>query len=452
MKNIKIILIIVLLLLLLLYLYFYIYYKKLDLDTNKISYDLSNLSDYIMIYFKTYAFCTWNLDKLYIISENNKELKSFCQDISDPLEKCNPPYKFDEADDSINTSNCCAYTNSKKEQLNVSKRSINKFNINSNILSDDISFKFIKEFDKITTINYKNILNNYKIQIILENLNLVDEFLFQNIFDIMQNYGIKFTNNSSYNNKLIHTTLNDPDFIGIDNILDLIYPFYKINPRIIEYQKKIIDIPYIPIQVYNNRLFEQTTSQNKKIYYLYFSFGISDNIKYLKNVDWQDVLKPYIKLIVTSLQNESILAFVIGGHSIGSVIMQYLGLELIKTGIDLSKIFIIGSGCRVSVTLNDEQLMIFKKAFSGRYFFVVTGYINENKIYYEHYNYNGTHLNKIDTHLLLYDKEESNSIILDEINIDIDMNMDMNKFEPIDDAELHEFKSYAELYINYSKF
>ena len=70
----------------------------------------------------------------------------------------------------------------------------------------------------------------------------------------------------------------------------------------------------------------------------------------------------------------------------GSIVIQHLGIELIKNNIDTNKIYILGTGCRMANILTDDELYIFGQNFTNRYCFIISAYIENNKIHYDHRN------------------------------------------------------------------
>jgi len=181
---------------------------------------------------------------------------------------------------------------------------------------------------------------------------------------------------------------------------------------------------------------------------LTYSFGTLKNIEL---IDWQDSLKIYVQEIKKLLDDNLTKHIILAGHSVGSIVIQKLCIELINNNIDISKIYIIGSGCRMINVLTDIELNIFWNHFNNRYIFIISAYIENNKIHYDHRN-NDKEINKINTHMLICNNDIKNnynqckSVTYDIINHD-----EINKsdsYVPDPNIILHEFITYSKLYLN----
>ncbi len=181
----------------------------------------------------------------------------------------------------------------------------------------------------------------------------------------------------------------------------------------------------------------------------------SNSLGTLKNIeliDWQDSLKIYVQEIKKLLSSKTTENIILAGHSVGSIVIQKLCIELINNNIDISKIYIIGTGCRMINVLTDVELDIFRQKFNNRYIFIISAYIENNKIHYDHRNDN-KEINKINTHILLCNGYElknnynsCKSISFDILNYNEIINS--NNYIPDPDIILHEFTTYSELYLN----
>ena len=184
-----------------------------------------------------------------------------------------------------------------------------------------------------------------------------------------------------FKEKIIET-INSNEFYGLDDVLELLYgQTYKTFKEYIAL-KSIKDQVFTQtsVQTNSNKLFLQTDSNGLKTYYFYFSYGSLNLIEY---IDWNDSLRQIVQDIKNILTQSNIKNIIIAGHSVGSIVSQHLGIELIRNQVNTSKIFIIGSGCRINNVLTKEELTIFKNVYEDRHFFVLTGYIKDNKIYYD---------------------------------------------------------------------
>jgi hypothetical protein len=176
------------------------------------------------------------------------------------------------------------------------------------------------------------------------------------------------------------------------------------------------------------------------------SFG---NLKNIELINWQDSLKIYVEEIKKLLDDKLTEHIILAGHSVGSIVIQHLGIELINNNIDISKIYIIGSGCRMAYILTEYELNIFRKNFADRYCFIISAYIENNKIHYDHRD-NNKEINKINTHMLVCElKHNYNSCKY--VSYDIINHDDIDKSDiyiPEPNIILHEFTTYSKLYLN----
>jgi hypothetical protein len=307
-----------------------------------------------------------------------------------------------------------------------------------------INFKFISEYEKISTENFKESFYNYLREMIKIKINNLNKSQYEQIFKILKDNDIKPDTNNEFSIDKIIETINQDDFYSIDEILDVVYleKEYKEDnnyKKLLELSKLKLSIN--PIQIYTNKLFLQM-KENKKIYYLFFSFG---NLKHIKNVNWKNELKKYIILIKKLINEDNFENLILCGHSIGSIVIQYLAIELLNNNIDVSRIFVIGSGCITNEVLSKIEIEKFKINFRNRFFFVINSYLENDKIFYDSI----TEINEINTHLLICnDKDFKNChpILYSIKNIE-DLIIS-KKYEPINNIILHEFLIYSNLYLN----
>ena len=401
--------------------------------------------EHMITYFKMYNTISWDIGKFYTLPEINEALKTFCKDIEEELEKCNPPY--DKKDITNPTQNdCCKYINSKKDTINISKNSTNKFNIRSIVNYDEFKFTFVESIPQILAHNYKKSLYSWIRQKCIEKI--------PNDLIVTPTDGLyEILDNDSYE------TLNKQQIVEIlyDNFLNFDDLIEKLNPNFekeLEYirLKKLSEqkLQIQSIQENDNKIFLETLSDDKKIYHLYFSYG---NLKHLEYVEWEYELDNIIYKIQKMIKDDSVKTIVLGGHSVGSIVIQHLAVKLVKNKIDISKIFIIGSGCFIQESLKSDELQLFKSSYVNKYCFLISSYIDENNIiHYEHNDYmGGRHLNRIITYMLISKKPNFSQMI----KIDEDTYREIikgGKFNPIENKELHTFKTYSSIFLNQEEF
>lgn len=263
--------------------------------------------------------------------------------------------------------------------------------IYSNTNSDLIC---VKEFLKITTKNYKIALDNYVRELIMKNINTINSTQHNQITQNLIENELDPDNGDRFSLNKIKDIVNSDDFYGLYDILEVLFPNKEYEnddtyKKLLKYKNAKLSVN--PIQYHNNKLFLQT---HNKTYYFYFSFGTLKNIEL---VDWKESLKVYVREIKNILTDEDVKHIVLAGHSVGAITCQHLAIELILNGIDISKIFIIGSGCLVDNVLNDTDYQQFTKNYENKYHFVLSGFLDNNKIYYD----SVTPINKINSHLLV---------------------------------------------------
>ena len=444
-------------------------YKKLkenliEKAINTICYIDTNMDNYIDTFFKTYNLITWTLNKLYSTQESNTELKEFCSSLN--LTQLTNSCESEEAelqDKSVPYTNslCCNF-----KGIIVSKRSIQKLKIGSQIQKDDIHFEFIKFFPRIETPdikeNAKKKFKSYLVSLVREAIPKLkgDKKLKVSFYEILESYDIMPDESEEYSNYLINETIED-DFVGLDEIIELIYP----NEEHLEFDeykrlKKIKDIESNgqnhSIQDHENKLFKQINLDGSNTYYFYFSFG---TLNFIEHIDWEESLKIYVDEIRNLLSEQSIpvKSIILAGHSVGSIVVQHLAVQLLINRIDVSKIFIIGSGCRINDVLTDSQIDDIHLQFDNRYFFVISGYLRDEKIYYDHRSSDATNkVNKINTHFIICSNiklDNSTDYICDPTTPTILKILDpvaVNRsgdFIPNPDSTLHDFSTYSMYYL-----
>ncbi len=378
------------------------------------------LNNFTQAYFTTYNLITYQIDKLVSQSE----------------------YVF-----TTNNSNSSS-------NLDI----LNELNIPGTIISNlkqkldfDINFKYIKDYPQIQTPNYREYYFRYIKKLIISNLSEKNFHLLNQIF-IEYDYEPDLSNNKFSLDNMIQI-INSDDFYGLSQILEIIFPnpeyktmdtYFKHDP----FYK--VRLPVSSIQTYENKLFVQQIN-GLNIFYFYFSFGTLKNIE---RVMWEFELECYIKDITNLLSKPDTYYIILAGHSVGSIVIQHLVIQLIKNNIDTSKIYIIGSGCRMNPVLSDEELELFKQVFAFKYYFVTSAYVLDGKICYDHRSTEPTNkLNPINTNLLIcdgltFEKDFLQCVGISLDIIDFDLLSDLDNLQPNPNAFLHDFGFYSKLYLN----
>lgn len=417
------------------------------------------LDTFAATFFNTYNIITWNINKIYSTPENNHEMKEYCKSVSASLENCNPPYPLNFVLEK--TPNSCCNLHRKNNTIDaLTKTSVHKFDINSLIIKDSINFKLINYYPEIKTQDNKQIYLKYLTKLINDKINESHIGAITALFydDDDDDDKLKPKSGSKFTVDEIKQILSKNEYKGdMFELLDIVDPIkkYKTDDTL-QQLKQLKDLDMKPkyIQTHSNKLFEQNI-EDKKILYYYFSFGTLDSIEY---VNWSDSLEIYISEIREYLKDPSVKNIVLAGHSVGSIVIQHLAIQLIKNNIDVSKIYVVGSGCRLDNVLNDVDLILFKTTFENRYFFVLTGYIdkeNDNIHFDDRHLANKTttyKMNKINTHMLICNNKTITNIttckpVIFKI-INYDEMIHSGKYIPEPSSELHEFQTYANLYFN----
>jgi hypothetical protein len=410
--------------------------EEYNSSINKLSLKMDN---YKIIFFKTYNLISWNVNKLYNTPENNTAIKDYCEKNVSTIKKCE---QFDET--TINDT-CCNF-----KGIGISRRSVHKFLPNSIIVKDDINFKFIKEFPIITTLSKsetKIVLYSYIKTLILQNIKNITKKQYDNILEVLNDNDYDITKIKNISEIL--EIVKSENFVESDEVIKIIFPNneYK-NDSEYKTLKNIYDadIPISSIQQNTNKLF-----QYEENYYFYFSYGTLKNIEF---IHWSESLKIYVEEIQRLLTDENTKDIILCGHSVGSIVIQHLAIELIKNKVDISNIYVIGTGCRMTQVLNDFELEVFKEKFNNKYCFIISAYIDNDKIYYDHRDSDKSNkINKINTCLLLCQSDEfkNNYDNCKSVSFDILVHDDINssdKFIPNPNIVLHDFSTYSKLYLN----
>ena len=89
----------------------------------------------------------------------------------------------------------------------------------TDIVKDNITFKFIKEYPQITTPEYKLLLYDYLKNLIIQNINNITIMQYNNIINLLEENDIIITDI----NNLVDIIKSD-DFYYTDDVLNIIYP------------------------------------------------------------------------------------------------------------------------------------------------------------------------------------------------------------------------------------
>jgi hypothetical protein len=313
-----------------------------------------------------------------------------------------------------------------------------------NILKNESTeFKYLDSFGQIKTPCYRTKLYSFLKSLIIKKIPFLHQTQLNLIFEILEEDSIEKTSEN------LIFQINSPDFYSIDDIIDIVYPTFEYKQNKIYQELKILSdnkIPIYSVQYYDNKLFMKK-SLGKHNYYFYFSFGTLKNIE---QIDWDSSLNIYIKKIIDLLSDPNTDKLILAGHSMGAIIIQHLAKRLIDLNIDLSQIYLIGSGCRLNNILDKEYLSSIKNIFESRYYFVSAGYHKDNKIYFDHKDTDTTNkLIEITTNLLVGDYEEiisQNIITSNNINLLETTNSLIKEFIPEPNFILHDFNTYSKLY------
>lgn len=415
-----------------------------------------NLDHYIEVFFKTYNLITWDNDKLYVLSGSNTELIEFCKNLDKTDERvtvCSPPYPKQTPE--TRSKECCSISSIRGTKI-VPKLYSRKFEIGSRIKTGQINFEFEGFYPQITTRNIREEARDSRTKFIrnqiLENYPTLSPAKKDRIYEVLIDNDVEpDLPPNKFTDELVVHTIGDEDFYGLDEIIEIVFENeeYKTNPEYINLQRIIDGVSQTQthsIQQYDNKLFKEVSSNT---YYFYFSYGTLNMIEF---VNWSESLRVYVEKIRELTQypeNKIVLA----GHSVGSITIQHLAIELIKSRIDINNVYVIGSGCRMSVVLNDEELELFKSAYTSRYFFVLNGLLKNGIIQYDHRSIDRRNVvNKINTHFLVCDgpvtiNEKINCVSTQLEILDHDHINTSGEFIPNSDATLHDFATYSFFYL-----
>ncbi len=396
----------------------------------------------------------------------------------------------------------------------VSKRTLRNFDVGTRIKKDDINLQFIDFFPRILAQDVKKIarrnLVKYQREIIIRELPNLDKTKLKKIDETFDDYDDDYDIENLTNEQRIQI-INDDEFLNLEQVVKTIFTDRQLEEddnyaallasietnrsgqqhSIQEHENKLflqIENDPIPLPLSVSTMGLQTRPalqtrpvlsssvlgsrpglvssselsrsglsrsssdpvQNKS-YYFYFSFGTLNFIEY---VNWEESLDPYVEKIRELLSDPTVKSIVLGGHSVGSIVIQHLAIELIKNGIDTSKIFVIGSGCRKTQVLNDEELEIFRRVFDKKYFFVLSAFVGSDRmIHYDHRsNDRSNQINPINTNILVcegykIDRSYECEATMLEI-LDIPAVNASDSFIPDSDVILHDFKTYSDFYLD----
>jgi hypothetical protein len=418
------------------------------------------LDDNVNTYFKSYNLIDFKIGKKYLLEDANT-LNDYCKNkLIYPLDDCAIiSNDYISPNTELIDDNCCNWKNIKT----TSKESVKTFMLGSIINIDDKRLKFIKEFLPINTtqegkkILYLQYIKNNIIQLLqnieIEKLNNLISKIKEDMDD-EDEFNVDMNISKEAKIEIINDYIFQDDFYYLEDILLFLNPIYKTNEEYIKNKrnyKSYLDAKDIRIQdIQNNpnKLFEEILENNKKVMHLYFSYG---NLKHINIVDWDFVLNIYVEELVKYINDPDIENIVIAGHSVGSIIIQKLGILLLKYRINIEKIQIICSGCRVSNVLHPDELQLFKINYTNN-IFVVAGYINDGIIYFDYNPHmfpsfaHSEELNPVTTHLLICQNNETNiqncaSVIYNTVS-----NFNQPK---IGDSlsSIHDFINYKTLYL-----
>ncbi len=442
----------------------------------------TKLDTYITTYFKTYNLITWTPDKLYTVpGTTSVELKEFCNSLNthstgdsttSAINKCTPPYSQSELQQltvpgisgqprnsqELSEESCCSITSLRGTRV-VPKASSRIFRPGSRIIAGKIDFEFINLYPKINTRNIRDEAKigrtNYLRTLILENFGRLSEEKKEQIYKIFieNDEQPDLLPDNKFSNESFIRIINSEDFYGLDDVLGVVFDNekYKENNEYVNLQRIIdgADVTHT-IQQYENKLFLDKRGP-RKTYYFYFSYGTLNLIEY---VDWAQSLRLYVETIRDILQDPTVDSIIIAGHSVGSITIQHLAIELIKNHVDVRKIYVVGSGCRYTEVLDLEELELFKSQYANRYFFVLTGFENDGIIQYDHRSADRRNMvNKINTHFLICSDPEVidkklNCVVSKLEILDHDEVNSSGNFIPNSNVTLHDFKTYSDIYLS----
>ena len=448
-------------------------YKKNYLGgTRLITMPEVTLSNMIAIYFNLYRLMPWQKDKLFIREDIKKELNNYCSRLQDQeiQSRCENVLNLQKPNENAGkeSSNCCILNGKRKTSI----YSIKKFTNNTQILIDDYDITFVKQYDAIS-INNKALEVEYKRKFIIDNWNSIDftRLLKENldtIQEIFDDYII--INNKFKNYDSLLDTIQSNSFFGIYDLFDLLTADgFVVIDEDFKRQLQIIKQRIQPTktQEYDNKLFSQKLEDGTEIKYIYFSYGDldkfysiinHDDIGELFNLFVKASLSVYVDDITDFIQDKNVIKIVIAGHSIGSVIVQLLSMQLIDKGIDPTKLFIIGSGCCFNHVLKNEDIIRFKNWIGNNYSFILDGFTssnNEVKVDFIENRFTGSDpniINLINNSLLLCDSDR------EEYTFDKDQkyNVELLSLPATNlmlkgtySRELHSFNTYSQLYQKY---
>lgn len=382
-----------------------------------------NLDKYIQTYFRTYHLLTYSLEKLESLFK----------------------YKFEIINNNISN-------NYPQIQINIpgTITSVPKLKLDYNI-----EFKYLKNYPQIQTPMYREYYFRYIKKLIISN---ISDKNFQLLNQILIDYEYEpDLPNNQFSLEFIIQIIKSDDFYGLSEILELIFQnreYKSIDEYFTNDTFYKVRLPVCSIQTYENKLFVQNVN-NSNIFYFYFSFGTLKNIE---RVMWNFELQCYIQDISDLLAKPNTQYIILAGHSVGSIVIQNLAIQLIKNNIDTSKIYIIGSGCRMNPVLSNKELELFKQVFASKYYFTISVYVLNEKICYDHRGTEPSNkLNPINTNLLIcdgltFEKDFLKCVGISMDIVDFDLLSGLDNLCPNPNAILHDFGFYSKLYLEQANF
>ena len=397
--------------------------------------------DIAKVYFDLFRLIKWEPGKIYV-NPDDKDALDYCKRVeSVDCGTITIPYTTAHSD--LEPEMCCTYKDRK-----VTKRSVNKFGHASIVYlnNKETPFMFEEEFPKIQTTLFKEFIINYETDIIKKTYS--DSEKKSEIAEIINDYSEEPIKKPEYTLEEVRRYADEYPILA--EIAEVLVPKYKESDAYRKVQllpKKQEEIK--EVQLNTNKSFCEHLDGGKVTKHLYFSYGTTTN---LHGVAWDIELQTYVKKIQNWIANGEVQNIVLGGHSVGSIVIQHLGLQLIRLGLDISKIYIIGSGCCFTPDLFSEaEVRQLKAAFLDRLVFVLTAYSKEESFHCDFISYPNTkmseddfQINPINTHLLSCSSEfvEGKCEAVEVINI----TSDLKNVLPARAVGIHEFVVYSDLF------
>jgi len=399
--------------------------------------------DIAKVYFDLFRLIKWEPGKIYVNSDKADDAADYCKTVeSVDCGTITIPYTTAHSD--LEPEMCCTYKDRK-----VTRRSVNKFGHASIVYlnNKETPFMFEGEFTKIQTTLFKIFKPNLEKDIIKKTYSGSEKK--GEIAEIINDYSEEPIKKPEYTLEEVCRYADEyPILAEIAEVLD---PKYRESAA---FTRARLVLPAIKgeikeVQLNTNKSFCEHLGGGKVTKHLYFSYGTTTN---LHSVVWDIELQTYVKKIQEWIANGEVQNIVLGGHSVGSIVIQHLGLQLIRLGLDISKIYIIGSGCCFTPDLFSEaEVHQLKTAFLDRLVFMLTAYSKEGLFHCDFINYPNTkmssadfQINPINTHLLVCSSEfvEGKCEAVEVINI----TSDVKNVLPALSAAIHDFSVYSDLF------